>query len=122
MQLTALGGHGPGQDRLPGRLHDVIPVTRKPGKRNIRNQLGGELRHREDGWRITTRTPLHTVSADRSRPYITPLPGDGGDRSFIHAHGGHERDSSPAVSTHDSADVIFTSLGTARSAAFDESR
>ncbi len=71
MQLTAPDGHGPGQDRLPGRLHDVIPVTRKPGKRNTRNQLGGERRHREDAWRITTRTPLHTVSADRKDLFIT---------------------------------------------------
>jgi hypothetical protein len=71
MQLTALGSHGSGQDRLPGPLHDVIPVTRKPGKRNIRNQLGGERRHREDAWRITTRTPLHTVSAERRHVFTT---------------------------------------------------
>ena len=77
MQLTALGGHGPGQDRLPGRLHDVIPVTRKPGKRNTRNQLGGERRHREDAWRITTRTPLHTVSADRRHIFGTELVNNG---------------------------------------------
>jgi integrase/recombinase XerD len=48
-----------------------MPVTRPPAKRNTRHREGSPQRRRMSATSITTRVIPHTLSAKRSRSFIT---------------------------------------------------